>query len=222
MRRFVIAVVAASLALGGCVMGERGAPLTDSEKGALIGAAGGAVLGAVAYSKDRTKGALVGVIGGGLAGSAVGAYMDNQRRDLQKYLAPEISSGHARVERLANDVLRITMTNQTAFDTDSSEIKPAFHTTMDKVAEVLVRYGKTTLTVAGHTDNVGSAAYNQKLSERRALAVARYLEARKVNPVRLSTVGKGESVPIESNATEAGRQANRRVEIYVQPVVENS
>ena len=222
MKKALSGALAVSLALAGCVMGERGAPLTDSEKGALIGAAGGAVIGAVAYSKDRTKGALVGVIGGGIAGSAVGAYMDNQRRDLQKYLAPEISAGHARVERLANDVLRITMTSQTAFDTDSSEIKPAFHTTMDKVAEVLVRYGKTTLTVAGHTDNVGSAAYNQKLSERRALSVARYLEARKVNPVRLSTVGKGESVPIESNASEAGRRANRRVEIYVQPVVDNS
>jgi outer membrane protein OmpA-like peptidoglycan-associated protein len=203
-------------------MGERGAPLTDSEKGALIGAAGGAVLGAVAYSGNRSKGALLGVIGGGLAGSAVGAYMDNQRRDLQKFLAPEISSGQARVERLANDVLRITMTNQTAFDTNSATIKPGFDSTMDKVAEVLVRYGKTTLTVAGHTDNVGSAQYNQKLSERRALAVAQYLEGRKVAPERLSTVGKGESVPIQPNTTEAGRQANRRVEIYVQPVVVNS
>ncbi len=222
MRKCFVAALSASLALGGCVMGERGAPLTDSEKGALIGAAGGAVLGAVAYSKNRTKGAVVGVIGGGLAGSAVGAYMDNQRRDLQKYLAPEISAGQARVERLANDVLRITMTSQTAFDTDSADIKPAFQSTMDKVGEVLVRYGKTTLTIAGHTDNVGSAAYNQKLSERRALAVARYLEAKKVNALRLSTVGKGEGVPIESNGTEAGRQANRRVEIYVQPVVDNS
>ena len=203
-------------------MGERGAPLTDSEKGALIGAAGGAVIGAMAYKKDRTKGALVGVIGGGIAGSAVGAYMDNQRRDLQKYLAPEIGAGQAKVERLANDVVRITMTSQTAFDTDSSDIKPSFHSTMDKVAEVFVRYGKTTLTVAGHTDNVGSVQYNQKLSERRALSVARYLESRKVNPVRLSTVGKGESFPIESNSTEAGRRANRRVEIYITPVVENS
>lgn len=222
MRGYLVAVLSASLGLGGCVMGERGAPLTDSEKGALIGAAGGAVLGAVAYRKDRTKGAVIGVIGGGIAGSAVGAYMDNQRRDLQKYLSPEIASGQARVERLANDVLRITMTSQTAFDTNSSDIKPAFHSTMDKVGEVLVRYGKTTLTIAGHTDNVGSAPYNQKLSERRALSVARYLEARKVNALRLSTVGKGESVPVESNATEAGRQANRRVEIYVQPVVDNS
>ena len=222
MHRFLVVVLAGSVALGGCVMGERGAPLTDSEKGALIGAAGGAVIGAVAYKKDRTKGALVGVIGGGVAGSAVGAYMDNQRRDLQKYLAPEISSGEARVEKLANDVVRITMTSQTAFDTNSSDIKPSFHSTMDKVAEVFVRYGKTTLTIAGHTDNVGTAQYNEKLSERRALAVASYLESRQVNAARLSTVGKGESFPIESNSTEAGRRANRRVEIYITPVVDNS
>jgi outer membrane protein OmpA-like peptidoglycan-associated protein len=222
MKKVIVGCLVGSIGLGGCVMGERGAPLTDSEKGALIGAAGGAVLGAVAYGGNRSKGALIGVIGGGLAGSAVGAYMDNQRRDLQKYLAPEISAGQARVERLANDVLRITMTSQTAFDTNSTQIKPGFHSTMDKVAEVLVRYGKTILTVAGHTDNVGTAQYNQQLSERRALSVAQYLESRHVNPVRLSTVGKGESFPIESNATEAGRQANRRVEIYVQPVVDNS
>lgn len=222
MKKVIVGCLVGSIGLGGCVMGERGAPLTDSEKGALIGAAGGAVLGAVAYGGNRSKGALIGVIGGGLAGSAVGAYMDNQRRDLQKYLAPEISAGQARVDRLANDVLRITMTSQTAFDTNSTQIKPGFHSTMDKVAEVLVRYGKTTLTVAGHTDNVGTAQYNQQLSERRALSVAQYLESRHVNPVRLSTVGKGESIPIESNATEAGRQANRRVEIYVQPVVDNS
>lgn len=222
MQRSIAVMTSAAILLGGCVMGERGAPLTDSEKGALIGAAGGAVLGAVAYSGNRSKGALLGVIGGGIAGSAVGAYMDNQRRDLQKFLAPEISSGQARVERLANDVLRITMTNQTAFDTNSATIKPGFDSTMDKLAEVLVRYGKTTLTVAGHTDNVGSAQYNQKLSERRALSVAQYLEARKVAPERLATVGKGESVPIQPNTTEAGRQANRRVEIYVQPVVNNS
>ena len=222
MKKVIVGCLVGSIGLGGCVMGERGAPLTDSEKGALIGAAGGAVLGAVAYGGNRSKGALIGVIGGGLAGSAVGAYMDNQRRDLQKYLAPEISAGQARVEPLANDVLRITMTSQTAFDTNSTQIKPGFHSTMDKVAEVLVRYGKTTLTVAGHTDNVGTAQYNQQLSERRALSVAQYLESRRVNPVRLSTVGKGESFPIESNATEAGRQANRRVEIYVQPVVDNS
>jgi outer membrane protein OmpA-like peptidoglycan-associated protein len=124
------------------------------------------------------------------------------------------------VEKLPNDVVRITMTNQTAFDTDSSNIKPGFHTTMDKLADVVVRYGKTTLTVVGHTDNVGSNDYNQKLSERRAHSVARYLESKRVNSMRLALAGKGENQPVAANNSESGRQANRRVEIYVEPVVE--
>ena len=99
-------------------------------------------------------------------------------------------------------------------------IKPGFHSTMDKLADVVVRYGKTTLTVVGHTDNVGSNDYNQKLSERRSRSVAQYLESRRVNGMRLALAGKGETQPIASNASDGGRQANRRVEIYVEPVVE--
>ena len=115
---------------------------------------------------------MIGAIGGGIAGGAVGAYMDKQKQDLEKALAPEIQAGQARIDKLPNDVLRITMTNQTAFDTDSSTIKSGFNSTMDKLADVVVRYGKTTLTVVGHTDNVGTNDYNQKLSERRAHSVA--------------------------------------------------
>jgi outer membrane protein OmpA-like peptidoglycan-associated protein len=85
---------------------------------------------------------------------------------------------------------------------------------------VVVRYGKTTLTIVGHTDNAGTNEYNQKLSERRAHAVAEYFEARRVDPVRMALVGKGEAQPMTSNASESGRQANRRVEIYVEPVVQ--
>ena len=220
MKQQWIAILAASVALGGCAADGSMRPMTRTQSGAMIGAVGGAVVGAMAYKKNRTKGAVVGAVGGGLAGAAVGVYMDNQRRDLEKNLAPEIQAGQARVEKLPNNVVRITMTNQTAFETDSSAVKPGFHSTMDKLADVVVRYEKTTLTIVGHTDNVGTNDYNQKLSERRALSVAQYLESRRVNPVRLATAGKGESEPLSSNSSEAGRQANRRVEIYVEPVVQ--
>ena len=70
------------------------------EAGTLIGAVGGAVIGAVAYDRNRTKGAVVGAVGGALAGGAVGRYMDDQKRDLEKNLAAEIKSGQARVEKL--------------------------------------------------------------------------------------------------------------------------
>lgn len=221
MKRILVSLTAVTLI--GCASeggGPSSRPFENWEKGAAIGAVGGAVLGAAAYRKDRTKGAVVGAIGGGLAGGAVGVYMDSQKRDLEKNLAKEIQSGQAQIEKMPNDVVRITMTSQTAFDTNSTEIKPGFHTTLDKLADVVVRYGKTTLTVVGHTDNVGSNQYNQQLSQRRALSVAEYFESRRVNPVRLATAGKGETEPVSSNGSESGRQTNRRVEIYVEPVVQ--
>jgi outer membrane protein OmpA-like peptidoglycan-associated protein len=212
MKRGLLLLLA--LALTGC------SDMQYRDSGALIGAAGGAVIGAIAYDKNRSKGAVVGAVGGALAGGVVGRYMDDQKRDLEKNLASEIQSGQARIEKLPNDVVRITMTNQTAFDTDSSTIKSGFHVTMDKLADVVTRYGKTTLTVVGHTDNVGSGDYNQKLSERRALSVAHYLEQKRVNSMRLAISGKGENQPLASNSSDSGRQANRRVEIYVEPVTQ--
>lgn len=208
-----------SLTLAACAQ-DPNRPMTHTQSGALIGAIGGAVVGAMAYKKNRTKGAVVGAVGGGLGGAAVGSYMDSQRRDLEKNLAQEIQAGQARVQKLSDQVVLVTMTSQTAFDTDSSAIKPGFHSTLDKLADVVVRYGKTTLTVVGHTDNVGSNDYNQKLSERRALSVAQFLESRRVNGMRLATAGRGERDPVAANASEAGRQANRRVEIYVEAVVQ--
>jgi len=220
MNRTLAGILSVSAVLAGCAADGSSRPFTHMESGAMIGAAGGAVVGAMAYKKDRTKGAVVGAVGGALAGGAVGAYMDSQKRDLEKNLAKEIQAGQARVEKLSEQVVRITMTSQTAFDTASSAIKPGFHSTMDKVADVVVRYGKTTLTIVGHTDNVGTNEYNQQLSQRRALSVAQYLESRRVDALRLATAGKGETQPAASNASESGRQANRRVEIYVEAVVQ--
>jgi len=193
-----------------------------TEAGVVLGAAGGALLGAVAYGTNNSRAVLLGAIGGGIAGGAVGAYMDSQRKDLEKNLAHEIKLHQARIDELPNKVVRVTMTGDTGFNTNSTDIKPGFYSTLDKIADVVVRYGKTTLTVAGHTDDVGSAQYNQGLSERRARSVAQYLEGKRVDEARLSIVGKGESMPIASNANEGGRAENRRVEIYVQPVVEGS
>jgi outer membrane protein OmpA-like peptidoglycan-associated protein len=213
-------LIAAVLAVAGCAADGSMPTMGHREMGTLIGAAGGAVVGAVAYDKNRTKGALVGAVGGALAGGAIGRYMDDQKRDLEKNLAQEIKTGVAKVEKLPNDVVRVTMTNQTAFDTDSTQIKPGFHSTMDKLADVVVRYNKTALTVVGHTDSVGTDSYNHKLSEQRALSVARYLEGKRVHSMRLATAGKGETQPIAPNSTDGGRQANRRVEIYVEPVTQ--
>ena len=211
--------LAAVLFVSGCATDEFGnrRPMNNAEKGALIGAAGGALLGATA--KDKKKGVLIGAVGGGIAGGLVGTYMDNQRKDLEKVLAKEREAGAIDIDKLENNILRVTMTNQTAFEVDSSQIKPGFTPSMDKISEVVNRYGKTHLTVVGHTDNSGSDQHNQSLSERRAQAVQSYFANKGVIQERLAYAGKGEQEPRASNASASGRQINRRVEIFIDPIV---
>ena len=249
MRRYVVVIVIWALVISGCASGGSATGerrVTNTKTGAVAGAPpeaavagmapetpiagaapGSTVTGAtpraaagpVARKKNRTAGAVVGAVGGGLASGAVGAYMDSQKNDLQKTLRDEIQSGSARVDKLPHNVVRIRMPNQTAFDANASSIKQGFYSTMDKLADVLIRYGKTKLTVAGHTDSKGSAKQNHKLSEHRARSIAQYLESKDVNPVRLATLGKSETDPIPGNRPVSGRKSDRGVEIIVEPVV---
>ncbi len=223
MKRLIVFILIGVMAsvTAGCLTDEYGnrRPMTDAQKGAMIGAASGAVVGALAKKDSRNKGALIGAVGGGLAGAAVGTYMDSQKKDLEKVLAPEVQAGAIQIQKVNQNNLLITMTAQTAFDFNSTDVKPGFYSTMDKTANVLVRYGKTHLTIVGHTDNVGSTQYNQNLSERRAQAVNDYLRNKGVIPQRLAFSGRGETAPVASNANEEGRRLNRRVEIIVEPIV---
>jgi outer membrane protein OmpA-like peptidoglycan-associated protein len=204
----------------GCAKDEFGNPrsMNNTEKGTMIGALGGAVIGGLT-SDRKARGALIGAVGGGLAGAVVGKYMDNQRRDLEKVLARERDSGVITIERVGENSLRITMTSQSAFDVDSASIKQNFYSTLDKTSDVLNQYGKTMLTIVGHTDNTGTESHNQALSERRAQSVNEYMLQRHVHQERLAFYGRGENEPRASNVTEAGRQVNRRVEILVEPIV---
>jgi outer membrane protein OmpA-like peptidoglycan-associated protein len=214
----------AALALSGCATDEFGNPraYTDTERGAMFGAAGGAIVGALASKDAPAKGALIGIVGGGLAGGAVGHYMDSQKKDLDKVLTEEKNSGAIRLSKQSNDVIIVSMTSQTAFASGSAVIQPGFHSTLDKIASVVNRYGKTHITVVGHTDNQGSSSSNQALSERRADAVEKYLSQKSVVPQRLASRGMGESSPVSDNATEQGRQLNRRVELIIEPIVAES
>lgn len=226
MKRIAMSLIGTLVAFGvaACATDGQGRkrPLTDTQRGAIIGAATGAVVGGLA-SKNKKKGVLIGAVGGGLAGGAVGKYMDNQKQDLDKVLTPERGAGSIQVEKLAGDIVRVTMTEQTAFEFDSAQIKPAFNTTMDKIGNVVNRYGKTHLTIVGHTDSTGSAEYNMGLSQRRAQAVQQYFAGQVgVLPERLASEGKGETVPRASNDTPETRKLNRRVEIYIEPIVAES
>lgn len=212
----------ASLLAAGCATNDLGdrRELSKTEKGAIIGTASGAALGAIINHRNRGKGALIGAVGGGLAGAGVGYYMDQQAKDLQKQLQTQIQRGEVSVEKRASDnALLVSMTANTGFDSGLAALKPGYLPTLDKIAQVLNQYGKTTVTVIGHTDSIGSHEYNQGLSERRAQAVMDHFAARNVNPLRLESYGRGKTEPRADNATEAGRALNRRVELWIVPVV---
>lgn len=190
--------------------------LTSTETGAIVGATFGALVGL--NSRDKNNAVLYGIVGG-LAGGGVGAYMDSQQKDFEKNLKPEIDRGDIIVEKLPQNALMVTMTAATSFDVNSTVIKPGFTSTLDKIASIINKYGKTHLSLVGHTDSTGSRSYNQRLSEQRAEAIHQYFLSRNVIPQRMSVYGMGEDKPRASNATAAGRQQNRRVEIIIEPVV---
>ncbi len=102
------------------------------------------------------------------------------------------------------------------FDTNKSDIKPKFYSDLDAVAAILEKNTALNIKIKGHTDNVGKAAYNMKLSENRAKAVMEYLIKKGIDPKRLSAKGFGLTLPIAGNDTKEGRAKNRRVEL--QPI----
>ena len=171
--RITSLLLAGALTLGACATDEYGnqRQLTDTEKGAMIGAAVGVLAGLT--TKNKTKKAVLYGVVGGITGGAVGAYMDSQKKDFEKQLKAEIDRGDISLQLLPNNVLMVTMTAQTAFDIDSTQIKPGFESTLNKISGIVNKYGKTHISLVGHTDNTGTNAYNQALSERRKKLSAR-------------------------------------------------
>ena len=167
---------------------------------------------------DRAR--LIGAAIGALAGASVGNYQDKQQQALEEALREERLQKQVAIERLQDDVLRVSLSDEASFSFDSAELKPAFHLTLDKLAREMSTFDKTILHVIGYTDDIGSETYNLGLSMNRADAVARYLESNSVDSNRLMIEGRGESNPRMPNTTAANRSRNRRVEIYIQPVVE--
>jgi outer membrane protein OmpA-like peptidoglycan-associated protein len=191
--------------------------VSKTTTGAGIGAAVGAVAGILTGddSRDRRKRALIGAGLGALAGGAAGNYMDRQEAKLRQ----QLQGTGVSVTRNGNNIT-LNMPGNITFKTDSADLRPDFFDVLNSVSLVLKEYDKTLLEVAGHTDSTGSAAHNQTLSEQRAATVARYLQSRGLNSQRIITVGAGATRPIASNATPEGRQANRRVELSLEPITQ--
>lgn len=179
--------------------------------GTAIGAATGAATGAL-VAKKSGAGAIVGGLAGAAVGGGVGYYLDVQEAELRA----ELASTGVSVER-TDDSIRLIMPGNITFKTDSADINAGFYATLNSVAKVLNKYSNSTVMVMGFTDNTGSDAYNMTLSKQRATAVAAYLQGQGVKSTRFEIMGMGPSNPIASNATAAGRQQNRRVEIKIIP-----
>ena len=188
---------------------------SKATKGALIGAAAGAVVGLISGDDavERRQRALIGAGIGALAGGSVGYYMDKQEAKLRA----ELQGSGVSVTRIGDNIT-LNMPGNVTFATNSSDLRPAFFEVLNSVGKVMKEFDQTVVEVAGHTDSTGSEEYNQGLSERRAGSVSQYLVARGISDQRLITVGMGELRPVADNTTEAGRQANRRVEITVVPL----
>lgn len=186
-------------------------------KGAAIGAAAGVGVGLITgdSADQRRKHALIGAGIGAITGGSIGYYMDVQEAKLRKRLA---STGVG-VTRAGNNII-LNMPSNITFALDSAQLRPQFKDVLASVALVLKEYEKTLIDVAGHTDSTGSAAYNQELSERRARSVANFLRTQDIEPLRILTIGYGESRPIASNETASGRARNRRVELTLKPLTE--
>lgn len=200
----VSAAVISATALAGCA--------TNTGKGALIGGGGGAALGAgVGALAGGGKGALIGggigaAVGAG-TGALIGHYMDKQQEELKEVKG-------ANVER-QGDQLVVKFNSAILFDTGKSDLKAQSQKDLNDFSEVLKKYPQTDITVEGHTDNTGSKAVNEKLSDARAQSVLGFLASRGVDKSRMTGQGFADTQPVADNGTEDGRTQNRRVQIKI-------
>lgn len=216
--KIILAVTVFAVFVSGCETLDaytRDEKTSSATKGALIGAAAGVVVGLISGDDavERRQHALIGAGIGALAGGSIGYYMDRQEAKLRA----ELEGTGVSVTR-RGDNITLNMPGNVTFATDSSDLSPAFFSVLNSVGKVLGEFEQTVVEVAGHTDSTGADFYNQSLSERRAGSVSSYLQAQGVIAQRVITVGMGESRPMASNSSAAGRQANRRVEITMVPL----
>lgn len=201
----VTAMMAAAVALAsGCASTDEN---KNMKMGAGIGAAAGAVVGGIIghQTGKRNEGALIGAALGGAIGAHAGHRMDNQAKELEK-IAETKRTEQGLVTKLKSDIL---------FDSGKSDLKPAAHENLKKMAEIMKKYPENVLTVQGYTDNTGSAKTNEALSTKRAEAVRNTLISNGMPAGTITAQGLGPANPIADNGTSDGRSKNRRVEIQV-------
>jgi outer membrane protein OmpA-like peptidoglycan-associated protein len=203
MRKAVPLIIASSF-LTGCA----GLQKTDWPTCAAVGGVGGAALGAIESSTWAAGGAVVG------AGMAAAYCWVHGAGEEQVVMVEEVVEEPVPMAEPA-EAVRVEL--DVKFDFDKAQVKPESYGDIKNLADFMGQYPQTTTVVEGHTDSVGSDAYNQGLSERRANAVRDVLVNQYgVGADRVNAVGYGESRPVADNATDSGRAVNRRVEAEVE------
>ena len=182
-------------------------------QGAAIGAGLGALAGAATgdNKSERIRNGLIGASLGAAAGATVGNALDKQEQELRNQMGGNVGI----VNNGQN--LTVTLPQDILFATNSTTVSGAAQGNLSTLANSLQQYPNSTVNVIGHTDDVGDAAFNFDLSQRRAQAVASVLTANGVSSARIRSVGRGEDQPIATNLTAEGRQQNRRVDIVITP-----
>jgi len=201
MRNIIIGITAIALLAGSCKTANK------QQKGTVIGAAGGAAVGAI-IGKGSIWGILAGAAIGGTAGNLIGKKMDQQAKELKQAVPT------AQVERVGEGI-NLTFESGLLFQLNSSEIGESYKSDLGSAAEVFKKYPETNIVIEGHTDNTGGDDYNMTLSEKRAKAVQAFLESKGVKADRMTAKWYGETQPKYPNDNEANRQKNRRVELGI-------
>lgn len=199
-----IMILSATMLMVGC------ASLNKTQKGAIIGTAGGGAAGAVIgkVAGNTALGAIIGAAVGGASGAIIGHQMDKQAAEIAKTV-PD-----ANVVRVGEGIV-VEFSSNVLFGFDQTNITSDARTNLDKLVKVLDTYPDTNIEIQGHTDSKGSLAYNKTLSKQRAAAVSNYLISQNISANRLSNVGFGETLPKYQNDTESERAQNRRVEFLI-------
>ncbi len=199
----------ATLILSGCGM-------TKTAGGALIGTGAGALLGAAVgyYTGNTAVGTAVGATVGATAGALIGNHMDKAAEAAAKVEGAEL-------EKLTDEdgntrAVKVTFDSGILFAFNKSNLNADAQKNLSQFAEVLKTYNDADVAIYGHTDNKGTAAANQKVSQNRAEAVSDFLKSKGVAESQIKEVkGLSYDQPVASNDTEEGRAQNRRVEVFL-------
>ena len=227
-KKLILGILAMALVFSGCNM-------NNTTKGGLIGGAGGgalgagigAAIGALINGSSGAKlgaaiGAGVGVAGGTTAGVLIGRKMDKAKKEAEAIANAQVSDA---VDQNGYQAVKVTFESGILFQSGKSVLSAAAQSSLNKFAtDVLAANPDMNVGIVGYTDNdpwkgktaEQSVAANQKLSEQRAQAVSNFLQKNGAAPHQIQeVVGLGESNPVADNATAAGKQQNRRVEVYL-------